>query len=955
MALDRFLIAPFKTGLQLDVRPWLIMDDAMQQLNNAYVFRGRIRKRPGSSLMNTGVATAIQPLYSRARINIGTTDSVTGDLTVTIPGASANYATLGKLFSVDSNISGQLDEMYTVYQNGTMLFNPGSIASTDVNGDASGTVPLGSGSIGMYFTIGIYTYTVAVLNGALTPSAGAPGSGTFNTANGAYTFTGVPASQQIFFFVGAAGTYNTGTGQVVITGSQFLNSTVWYYPANPIMGFVTFDSDQVDNEPLYAFDTQFAYKWNASSFYWQRAGTAVWTGSNLNYFWGCTYRGVSLFDYYLYVTNFNIPASPSVTPDYIKYYSNEAADFVNLNPVLNPTSRLVTGLMINPFKDRLCVYNVVESVSGSGVSQGTTNGTTGNITINPVTQFYNGVTTNPYLVGDNFLIGTTLYTVTDVTTPSNVDLKMSYATTGSSSAPLATGTFNGTTGELIITGNGADTNQFVYYISNGTPKSYNQYWNRLRYSKNGSPVSSDYTNPNDTNAWLDGVPGLGGYIDAPTKEAMVSSEYIKDRLIVYFENSTWEQAYTFNQVLPFVWQKINTELGAISPYSTVPFDKQVIAVGDVGIHSCNGSNVERIDDLIPDTIFNVSKENGGNLRIWGVRDYFAEMIYWSFQQESRYTPFNNKILAFNYKTKSWAIFDDSITAFGVFYNTSNVTWAISTFPWEQAYETWNSGLIQQQFRQVIAGNQQGYFFLIERDTGSNAPALQITNLVINSATTYFNVTSINHSLGYKQYVYIENCGGVTGINNNVFVVGIVIDNNTIRFFASAGQSFGGTYTGGGTLRRVSQIDILTKQYNFYVKEGRNALINKVDFQVDRTSENPDGVVNGVTVDYYISTAQQSSLTAGGASPRGTGTILGTGILETTPYPASPYTDDTLQYPLEDIQQQLWHPVYTWADGEFIQLHIYLSDTQIRDIDVAWADFQMHSMIFYTQPSSSRLQ
>ena len=52
----------------------------------------------------------------------------------------------------------------------------------------------------------------------------------------------------------------------------------------------------------------------------------------------------------------------------------------------------------------------------------------------------------------------------------------------------------------------------------------------------------------------------GGYIDASTEEQIVSAEFIKDRLIVYFERSTWELAYTGNEVLPFVWQKINTEL-----------------------------------------------------------------------------------------------------------------------------------------------------------------------------------------------------------------------------------------------------------------------------------------------------------------------------------------------------------------------------------------------------------
>jgi hypothetical protein len=941
MPMDRFLIAPFKTGQQQDVRPWLILDDAFQELNNAYVFRGRVRKRPGSSVMNTSVPLSIQQLYTRLRVGLGTTDA-DGDASSSAPGYIYQP---GQMFSIG-------DAIFTVKATGNLLIAPILVGTTNSSGNASGTIYETVGSVGMVFTIAGFTYTVAVANGALTPGIGAPGSGTFNTATGAFTFTGTTASSPIYLIPAnptpGDNTFDTTTGAFVFTNS-YPSTRIYFYPALPVMGFATYDSDLVEDEPLFAFDTEFPYLWDSTNQFWNRVGTAVWTGSNLNYFWCSTWRGLTNFNYYLFVSNFKNPNN-SPGPDYIKYYNQ--SDFYNLNPVLNQTSRLVTALMVQPFKDRLCVYNVWESTSGSGISQGTTDGTTGNVTVNPVTAF-NG---NAYMIGDNFLVGTSLFTVIDVTTNADVAMLVN-SQTSSMTAPISTGTFNGTTGKLVITGNGTNLNQPVYYISIGTPTAYRQYWNRLRFSQNGTPVPSNPLYPSATNAWLDTVPGLGGYIDAPTKEAIVSGEYIKDRWIVYFETSTWEQVYTFNQVLPFVWQKINTELGAVSPFSTVPFDKVVIGIGDVGVHACNGSNVERIDDLIPDSIFNFAKENGGNLRVWGVRDYYTEMIYWAFQTEQRYIPFNNKLLAYNYKTQSWAFFDDAVTAFGTFYNSTNITWASSTFPWEQAYQQWNTGSIQQQFRQVIAGNQQGYTFLIQREEGSNAPALQITNMVITSADTSFTVTCYNHCLSNGQFVYFENCPTLTNINNTVYEVGVVSDQNTILFFAVNGKPISGTYAGGGTLRRVSQIDILTKQYNFYIKDGRNALINKVDFQLDKTTASranmTAGIQNGVTVDWYLNTSEESSIQAGGSGSIGTGTITGTGILETTPYPASPYSGYPTSF--ENDQQQLWHPIYLWADGEYIQLHIYMSDAQMLNIDVAWADFQLHSYVFYTQPSSSRLQ
>src|SRR5579859_2370201 len=116
MAYDRFLIAPFATGLQTNMRPWLIMDDAFEDLQNAYVFRGRVRKRFGSRFMGTGWdSTQTEPLFSRLRINIGTTDG-SGDISTTVPG---NIFAIGQAFSIG-------DEIFTVVVDGT----PGVMLTT---------------------------------------------------------------------------------------------------------------------------------------------------------------------------------------------------------------------------------------------------------------------------------------------------------------------------------------------------------------------------------------------------------------------------------------------------------------------------------------------------------------------------------------------------------------------------------------------------------------------------------------------------------------------------------------------------------------------------------------------------------------------------------------------------------------------------------------------------------
>ena len=454
------------------------------------------------------------------------------------------------------------------------------------------------------------------------------------------------------------------------------------------------------------------------------------------------------------------------------------------------------------------------------------------------------------------------------------------------------------------------------------------YSNRVRYSQVGSPL--------DANAWRQDIPGRGNAIDASTTEAIVTVEFIKDRLIVFFERSTWELVYTGNQAYPFNWQQINTELGAESTFSIVPFDKICLGVGNVGIHACNGANVERIDEKIPDTVFDIHNADQGVERVYGIRDYYVEMVYWTFPDTEASTdfPYCNKVLVFNYKTGTWAFNDDSITCFGYFQPFVGVTWNSTTVTWDDTV-TWDSGAVQALFRQVVAGNQQGYTFICDADEPTNAPVLQITNVTLTGTIT--TLTVIQHNLRNEDYVYIQGAvwsDASNGLNNQIFQVINVIDANTFQIGPVA--PFTGTYDGGGLIARVSQISISTKEYNFYAKQGRNTYVSKVDFMVDNT---PAGQIQ---VDFYVSTSIAPLL----QDSAGNGVLLGTGTLDTFAYPNIPFESDAVR---------LWHPVYFQADGEVVQLQLIMNDAQMRNVDIRESGFALHAMCIYAQPTSYRFQ
>lgn len=486
-----------------------------------------------------------------------------------------------------------------------------------------------------------------------------------------------------------------------------------------------------------------------------------------------------------------------------------------------------------------------------------------------------------------------------------------------------------------------------------------EYPNRCRFSFNGSPLAQNaWYEPNQQDNTVI-VPGTAivsigagaGFIDAATEEQIVSAQFIKDRLIVFFERSTWEIAYTGNDQQPFVFQKINTELGSEAQNSSVPFDKEILTIGNTGVHACNGSNTARIDNKIPDEIFDIKDKNLGVQRVAGIRDYFAEMVYWTFPAEASPSQggpginpnfiYPNRILTYNYQNNSWAIFDDCITAFGYWQQDNDITWA-SSFPltWEEANFAWGSGEEQAEFRQVIAGNQEGFMFVIRPDITRNAPSLQITTMAISSGILVLKV--IDSTINYGEYILIENAIGVTGVNDLIFQV-LFIDfaANTIKVEVPVG--FSGTYLGGGTITKVSQINIWSKQWNPYDKQGRNISISKIDFAVTNSGFNPitEKGVGQVTVDYFDSSSTSSTLA--NAEP---GSLMCNGILETGPYFGNIR---------ERLQEKLWHPLYLSLDGECIQINIGMTNTQMITPSIALANFELQGLILYCTPTSNRLQ
>lgn len=473
-----------------------------------------------------------------------------------------------------------------------------------------------------------------------------------------------------------------------------------------------------------------------------------------------------------------------------------------------------------------------------------------------------------------------------------------------------------------------------------------RYQNRCRFSQLGSigAVEAFYQPP--------GTYGRGGFVDAPTQQQIIAAQILRDRLIVFFEQSTWELVFQNNEIAPFKWINLNIELGAESTNSIVPFDKGLITIGDVGIHTCNGVNVERIDLKIPDEVYTINNTNNGIDRVAGIRDYDAELVYWSFTStdvgSSIDLKFPNRLLVYNYRNDTWAIFDDSITAFGYIRLNSGFTWEQLDFlTWQQWNTPWNAGQEQRRQPRVLAGNQEGFTFFMDRDIPFNAESLQITNITYISNTidsTIFDIEIINHNVVIGDVLRLRNIVGANNLDDLneqlVSVINIDADNtgNTNLLRIVADGIITGTYAGGGTASLVSEVTITTKQYNFYLELGVNFTINKLDILVTNTPKatgdatDPGGQL---TVQVFPNSGTDSAFTD-------------TTILTTAPY-------DPVFYPYEQLQTRLWHTIYPSSYGSFLQLVFFWTAEQLTNPKISLKPVEIHAMMFHTQITDSRFQ
>lgn len=384
---------------------------------------------------------------------------------------------------------------------------------------------------------------------------------------------------------------------------------------------------------------------------------------------------------------------------------------------------------------------------------------------------------------------------------------------------------------------------------------------RCRFSQLGDPTDQ-------TNGWRSDIFGRGGFIDAPTNEAIVSAAFFRNTLIVFFEYSTWQLRYIGEYGLPFIWERISSDFGSVCSYSPIVFDQGVMTVSDRGIIQAAANGVTRLDDQIPEQVFSFQIQNQAPNFVHGVRDFEKELVYWNYLDTSNASVtqnYPNTVLLFNYRNNTWAKLRDTITCFGTSQFQFGITWDSLTTFWESSV-TWDNVDDQQYVDYVTLGTQQGFINIYQNpDAATPQP---VTTLYANTmAITAVNfgvnpsqITIPSHNLANGEIIYIQGTlwsGTDPGLNNIIYNV-TVVDGNTITLaiWDFASQSYNAvnitssaTYIGGGRVTLFPKMNIQGKDFNPFQGAGKQFKLSFVDFQMDANILSP--AIAATTIQLFV--------------------------------------------------------------------------------------------------------
>lgn len=492
----------------------------------------------------------------------------------------------------------------------------------------------------------------------------------------------------------------------------------------------------------------------------------------------------------------------------------------------------------------------------------------------------------------------------------------------------------------------------VIYSQNGTPY-YTATFNTLPTLATTSfnPILVPTDQVAAPTAYFEDLTGFGGFLTEGSQQSITTVSSNEDVLMVGFTGKETRFVYTGNDIVPFNFFTVNSEYGSGSTFSSINLDRGALKIGDRGIIISSQVASQRIDLAIPDEVFRFNLTEHGTQRVTAQRDFINEWVYFTYAFKDTPWKFPNQTLLYNYRDDSWGIFKETYTTYGQFRKLTGLTWATlpADLTWKSWDDPWNSGDSTLLQPEVIAGNQQGFVLFRDNIDTGEGNSLYIQNI------SGIVITSPDHCLNDDDFIVISGCLGTVGstINGNIYQI-FNTTTNAFSLVLSDGQvTPTGTYAGGGVIKRMYIPLIQTKQFPIAWDMARKTRIGSQQYLLSKT---PNGQIE---LQVYLSQNGASAYNFGPVTPSNgviNDTLIYSDILFTCPESTNlglTPANVNLQMPTASQQAQIWHRMNTSLIGDTVQLGFTMSKEQMRDTEFRnqFAEIELHAFVIDVTPSS----
>lgn len=920
----KIVVGPFNRGLRNDVTPFNVDNDSFPVIQNAYQWRGRVKRKRGTSYLG------------QLQRFIGTTNG-SGNLTVTLSP--------------------------TPIGNGISSFTVGTNIFTDPGGVSNPVTLLttGPGTATLNRTTGVLTI---LGSNATTTVLYFPGLPVMGIEDLALTSTQFPGNLL----------FDTDYSYNLLSTTPYSIYDVSFYKNPPSSGsYVAKSTANVTPTSWNGADYQQFWTVNYQGALWTTNGIDIpFTGNTISMQFApsSTISAVSVTPTTLTCTITNCPL---VIGDFV--FANEwTASGGGDASTLNFQTGYVTASSINtlPFATKTITITFPDATITAGtytpgILQYLTNRS---IPGKDCLRWYDGDPTNgisPYstLTGNlgwvNFAppISQSVFTIADL------PAAQYYLVGARVIVPFKDRLLFGGVVVQTSTGSPIYLQDTVLFSQNGTP------YYTASFTGDPTLATTIFTsflvpinNTATPGAYFTDSTGFGDWITVGIAEPITTVAPNEDVLIFGFSKTQTRFVYTGSDLIPFAFFKVNSEFGSASTFSTITLDKGVITRGTRGIVITSQTGCERIDLEIPDEVFEIGLTNNGNERFTAVRDFVNEWIYFTYPVNNTNingTPiykFPTQTLFFNYRDNSWSIFFESYTTYGLFRKQTGLTWA--TLPgdltWQTWTDPWNSGDNALLNPDVLAGNQQGFILIREDDSTAEATSLNIQNISSNV------ITSPNHCLNNLDYIMISDVQGTVAsqLNGMIFQISSPTTNT---FVINASPS--GTYTGGGYITRLYRPFVQTKQFPVAWEQGRKTRLGAQQYLLTTTQNSQMQLL--IYLSQNVASAYNNSTIVPDPTSINNGLIYSTVLYtctESANLGLTPANTNLQMYSeinpagtnAANPQEQIWHRVNTSLIGDTVQLGFSLSDAQMTTVDDSgnpisqFSEIELHGFIINVSPS-----